>query len=145
MNVMIFLLGAVECLCAQTGPQFILSSKRVLGNGVRTHANYKWKIPSTGRPCGGSNPRCCIIQDSEPNTLWTELCQLQCTFWDHHHLPFPISMKNLKFCNNTNTGIVVTSVSISISVLHWCIVLKIHALVWKIVGRCSFFFFHVLS
>ena len=32
----------MECLCAQTGPRFILSSERVLGNGV------KGKIPSIG-------------------------------------------------------------------------------------------------
>ena len=32
---------------AFTRPWFILSSRRVLGNGVRTHVNYKGKIPST--------------------------------------------------------------------------------------------------
>ena len=31
MNVMIFLVCAMECMCAQTRPQFILSSERVLG------------------------------------------------------------------------------------------------------------------
>ena len=41
------------------------------GDGVRTHVNSKGKIPSTEKILyrGGSNPRCCIKQDSEPNTL----------------------------------------------------------------------------
>ena len=37
----------MECMCAQSRPQFMLSSIRVLGNGVRTHVNSKGKIPST--------------------------------------------------------------------------------------------------
>ena len=43
------------------------------GNGVRTHVNSKGKIPSIGTIAfrGGSNPRRCIKQDSEPNTLPT--------------------------------------------------------------------------
>ena len=44
------------------------------GNGVRTHVNSKGKIPSTGKKIllkGGSSPRRCIKQDSEPNTLPT--------------------------------------------------------------------------
>ena len=49
--------------------------KEFLRNGVRTHVNSKGKIPSTGKiPLrGGSNPRRCIKQDSEPDTLPTEL------------------------------------------------------------------------
>ena len=49
--------------------------KEILGNGVRTHFNSKGKIPSSGKiPLrGGSNPQHCIRQDSEPNTLPTEL------------------------------------------------------------------------
>ena len=45
--------------------------KEFWGNGVRTHVNSKGKIPSTRKilPRGGWNPRCCIKQDSEPNTL----------------------------------------------------------------------------
>ena len=42
------------------------------GNGVRTHVNSKGKILSTGKVLlrgGGSNPRRCIKQDSETNTL----------------------------------------------------------------------------
>ena len=33
-------------MCAQTRPQFILSSERVLGNGLRTHVHSKDKNPS---------------------------------------------------------------------------------------------------
>ena len=36
------------CVCVQTRPQFILSSERVVGNGVKTHVNSKRKIPYTG-------------------------------------------------------------------------------------------------
>ena len=47
--------------------------KAFWGNGVRTRVNSKWKMPSTGRIFlrGGSNPRPCIKQDSEPSTLPT--------------------------------------------------------------------------
>ena len=38
----------MECMGAQTRPQFILSSNRVLGNSIRTHVKFKGKIPSTG-------------------------------------------------------------------------------------------------
>ena len=37
MNVRIFRVNGMECLCAQTRPRYILSSERVIGNGVRTH------------------------------------------------------------------------------------------------------------
>ena len=43
-------------------------------NGVSAHVTSKGKIPSTGKkilPRGGSNPRRCIRQDSEDNTLTT--------------------------------------------------------------------------
>ena len=48
MNVRIFCVRAMECMCAQTRSQFILSSERVLGNGDRTPVDSKGKIPSTG-------------------------------------------------------------------------------------------------
>ena len=48
MNVRIFWVRAMECMCAQTSPRFILSFERVLGNGVRTHVSSKGKILSTG-------------------------------------------------------------------------------------------------
>ena len=45
--------------------------KEFLQNGDRTHVNSKGKIPSTEKILlrGGTNPRRCIKQDSEPNTL----------------------------------------------------------------------------
>ena len=49
MNVRIFLVRAMEDMCAQTGPRFISPYERVLGNGVKTHVNPSGKkIPSTG-------------------------------------------------------------------------------------------------
>ena len=39
--VRIVLVCTMECTCTQTGSQFILSSDRVVGNGVRTHVNSK--------------------------------------------------------------------------------------------------------
>ena len=54
--------------------------KEFWGNGVRTHVNSKGKITSTGKknlPRGGSNPRRCITQDSEPSTLPAELFRPQ--------------------------------------------------------------------
>ena len=63
MNIRIFWVRAMKCMCAQTRPQFILSSERVfLGNGVWTHVNSKGKIPYTGK-----FPQRRI----EPATLWT--------------------------------------------------------------------------
>ena len=52
---------------------YILTAKRVLGNGVRTHVNSKGKNPLYQRLRGTSNPQNCITQDSESNTLLTEL------------------------------------------------------------------------
>ena len=63
MNVRIFWVRAMKCMCAQTRPRFILSSKRVFwGDGVWTHVNSKGKIPSTGK---------CPQRRIEPATLWT--------------------------------------------------------------------------
>ena len=49
MNVRMFRVRAMECMRAQTRPGFIFSSEGVGGNGVRTHVNFKGKIPSTGK------------------------------------------------------------------------------------------------
>ena len=73
MNVRIFWVLVMECMHAQTRPRFILSPKRDLGYGVRTHANSKGKNPVYRRLKGRSNLWHCIMQDSEPNTLPTEL------------------------------------------------------------------------
>ena len=56
MNVRIFWVRAMECMCAQTRPQFILSLERVLGNRVRTHVNSKGKIPSARGSEEGRTP-----------------------------------------------------------------------------------------
>ena len=47
--------------------------KEFWGNGVRNIVNSRRKIPSTGNILlrGGWNPRRCVKQDSEPNTLPT--------------------------------------------------------------------------
>ena len=66
----------MECMCAQTRPRFILSSKRVLRNGVRNHVNFKGKKSHLWRLRGGLNSGHCIMHDSEPNTLPTELFRL---------------------------------------------------------------------
>ena len=52
--------------------------KKFWGNRVRTHVDSKDKIPSTGKILlrGGSNPRRCIMQDSEPNALPTSFSRL---------------------------------------------------------------------
>ena len=53
--------------------------KEFWGNEVRTHVNSEGKISSTGKILlrRGSNSRRCIKQDSEPNTLPTELFRPQ--------------------------------------------------------------------
>ena len=56
MNVRIFWVHIMECMCAQTRPRFILSSERVLGNGVRTHVNSEGKLHSAG---GSEEGRTC--------------------------------------------------------------------------------------
>ena len=53
MTVRIFWIHAMERMCAQTRPWFILWSERVLGNGVRIHVNSKGKISCTGGSEGG--------------------------------------------------------------------------------------------
>ena len=46
----------MESVCAQTRPRFILSSKRVWGNGFGTHVNLRGKVPSTA---GSEEERTC--------------------------------------------------------------------------------------
>ena len=77
MNVRIFGVCAMECMwntCVHRLDLGLYSNlKEFWGNGVRTHVYFKGKIPSTKKilPREGSNPRRCIKQDSEPNTLPT--------------------------------------------------------------------------
>ena len=86
----------MECMRAQTRPRFILSSERGLGNGVRTHVNSKGKISSTERYQGGSNPQCCIMQDSELHTLPTELFRTRCCLIYMHRETMPWFITHLK-------------------------------------------------
>ena len=53
MNIKNLRVRAMECMHAQTRPRFMLSSKKVLGNGVRSHVDSKEKIPSTGGSAEG--------------------------------------------------------------------------------------------
>ena len=53
-------------------PQFILSSERVLGDGVRTYIDSQGKIPSTWGSHKGRTHNT-IVQDSEPNMVLTGL------------------------------------------------------------------------
>ena len=61
MNVRIFGVRAMKCMCAQTRPRFILSSERVLG-GMEFEPmlipREKSLLPENF-PRGGSNPRRC--------------------------------------------------------------------------------------
>ena len=51
----------MECMCAGTRLWFVLSSERVLGNGVRTHFTSKGQIPFTGETQGA------VISNHEKN------------------------------------------------------------------------------
>ena len=59
--------------------------KKFWGNGVRNHVNSKGKILSTWKIFlrGGSNPQCCIKQDSEPNTLPVRYSSPLWGVWGH--------------------------------------------------------------
>ena len=86
-------------MCAQSRSWFILSSE-IWGIGVRTHVNSKGKVSSTEKILlrGGSNPRRCIKQDSEPNTLPTEL------FWPPRLRNNSRHLAYLLFHRNTQTS-----------------------------------------
>ena len=79
----------MECMCAQTKPRFILSSERVLGEWSQNPCQLQGKNPLYRRKVllsGGSYPRRCIKQDSEPNTLpmsysGPQLARLICNFY----------------------------------------------------------------
>ena len=67
-------LESVRCACVHRPDLFLYSyPKEFGGNGVRTHVNSKGKKSLYRKLRGGSNPRRSIRQDSEPNTLPTEL------------------------------------------------------------------------
>ena len=80
MNVKIFWVHAMECICAKTRLWFIVSSERIFGEWSQNPFYSKDKIPSTSSTGkillrGGSKQSRCIKQDSKPNTLPTELHQ----------------------------------------------------------------------
>ena len=60
-------------VCTDWTSIYTLIRKRFWGLESEPMLTPKGKIPSTGKilPSGGSNPRRCIKQDSEPNTLLT--------------------------------------------------------------------------
>ena len=76
MNVRIFWVRAMECMCAQTRPRFILSSERVFG-GMEFEPmltpREKSPLPENV-PRGGSNPRRC---GQRAQALPTELLRPQ--------------------------------------------------------------------
>ena len=61
MNVRIFWVRAMKCMCAQTRPRFILSSERVFGGmEFEPMLTLREKSPLLENfPTGGSNPRRC--------------------------------------------------------------------------------------
>ena len=68
-------------MCAQTRPWLILSSERVLlGEWSQNPCYLQGKNPFYQRFTGDSNPRRCSTQDSEPNTLPTELFRPPLTY-----------------------------------------------------------------
>ena len=72
MNVRIFWVQEMACMCAQTRPMVILSSERVLGEWSQEPCYLQGKNPLYRSLCGGSNPRCWITHNSEPKTLLSE-------------------------------------------------------------------------
>ena len=105
--------------CVQTRLRFILSSERFLGNGFKIHVNSREKSPlpeahrrvqppmraaSYPRLTEGFNPQCCIMQDSEPNTLPTELFPPQSKgqtehFRNHWYLTISIALSHTQQSN----------------------------------------------
>ena len=74
---------AMECMCHRLDHGLYSHLKEFKGNGVRTHVDSKENIPSTRKilPRGGWNPRGCMKQDSEPNTLPTSYLDPYSAHW----------------------------------------------------------------
>ena len=97
MNVRIFWVRAMKCMCAQTRPRFILSSERVFG-GMEFEPmltpREKSPLPENV-PRGGSNPRRCgqraqalptellVALVNEGFVVWSELCCCCCCICCH--------------------------------------------------------------
>ena len=77
MNVRIFWVRAMKCMCAQTRPRFILSSERVLG-GMEFEPMLTPRENSPlpeNFPRGGSNPRRCGQRaQALPSELFRHTC-----------------------------------------------------------------------
>ena len=73
MNIRTFWVCAMEFMCAQTRPRFILSSQRICKEWSQKPCQLQENNALYRRLRGESNLRCWITQDSEPNTLLTEL------------------------------------------------------------------------
>ena len=72
MNIRIFWVCAMDLMRAQRRRGIMLSSERV-GSGVKSYLDSQRKVPLTGRLRGGSNRRCRVTLDSEPDALPAEL------------------------------------------------------------------------
>ena len=88
MNVRIFWVRAMKCMCAQTRPRFILSSKAVFGGmefELMLTPREKSPVPENV-PRGGSNPRHC---GQRAQALPTELFRppniISKLIYCHHH------------------------------------------------------------
>ena len=76
MNARIVRVRAMECMCAQTRHRFTLSSKRGLGNGVRTHVSSKGKFPSTGDSEEGGTSHVASCRTASPAHYRRFVCWL---------------------------------------------------------------------
>ena len=88
----------LECMCAQTRPRFILSSKRVFWGGMESETmltpRENFPLPEAQRKF---EPWCCITQDSEPNTLPSELFRPCTKSTLHYRKPGKVTSLALNF------------------------------------------------
>ena len=99
MNVRIFWVRAMKCMCAQTRPRFILSSERVRGGmEFEPMLTPREKSPlAENVPRGGSNPRRC---GQQAQALPTELFrppERLCFFIDEDLTMYKQSWKYMAF------------------------------------------------
>ena len=88
MNVRIFWVRAIECTCAQTRPRFnTLIRKSVWGMESEPILTPRGKspLPEKKNLRGGWNPRRCIKQNNEPNTLPTS-CSGPKELYDYYRM-----------------------------------------------------------
>ena len=97
MNVRIFWVRAMKCMCAQTRPRFILSSERVLGGmEFEPMLTPREKSPLLENfPRGGSNPRRCgqwaqtlPMSYSGPPVLWQMILTFTFCLWSQWPWPW---------------------------------------------------------